>query len=71
MHVASIDHTRGRRSLRDLQRRGNWINPKSVRRYEKAGRLSEQLLRLPALVRKRALVCAEQIGVTMIGRSQF
>ena len=62
---ASIDVALGRRSLPEVQQRGNWVAPASVRRYQKGGRLTEQLLHLEPGVRKQAQRCAETIGAIM------
>ena len=41
------------RSLPDIQKRGRWTSKSSVRRYEKAASLVQQLQRVPdALLRK-------------------
>ena len=40
---ASTDYALGLRTLQAIQRRGRWLAPASVRRYEKAGRLNKQL----------------------------
>jgi hypothetical protein len=44
----STDVLEGSLSLAEIQRRGRWKSPASVRRYEKHGRLSAQLARLSA-----------------------
>ena len=58
---ASWDFAAGRRTLAEVQRRGRWRAPASVRRYEKGGRAGEQLNRLPPRLRAHAVVCASHI----------
>jgi hypothetical protein len=43
----SNDFFHRRRPLAEVKRRGRWLSDKSVRRYEKAARLTEQLSSLP------------------------
>ena len=43
---ASHDRLVGARSLNEVQQRGNWQSPRSVRRYDKHGRVGLQLQRL-------------------------
>ena len=65
---ASLDVALSRRSLMEVQKRGGWAATSSVRRYEKAGRVTEQLHLLPAAVRERGFQCAEQIGEILLRR---
>ncbi|CAE8603762.1 unnamed protein product [Polarella glacialis] len=65
---ASTDYAAGDRPLVDIQRRGRWRSYNSVRRYEKGGRLTQQLQQLPARVRAHAVSCAEAIAVIMCGQ---
>ena len=62
---ASIDVALRRRSLAEVQQRGNWLAPASVRRYQKSGRLTEQLVHLPEAVRRHAEHCSVTIGSIM------
>ena len=52
---ASHDRARQLRSLQEIKLRGRWHCDSSVRRYQKEGRVGEQLQRLPAAVRARAI----------------
>lgn len=65
----SIDMAMERRCMAAVQQRGNWALPTSMRRYQKSGRLTEQLLQLPTNQRCAAVPCAERIGDIMSGRS--
>ena len=56
------------RSLAEVQRRGRWRSPMSVRRYEKGGRLAEQLRKLPPHLRALAVACANSIADVPSGR---
>lgn len=63
----SLDVSMGRRSMEGVQQRGNWALPTSMRRYQKSGRLTEQLMQLPPAQRSAAVNCAERIGGIMSG----
>ena len=65
---ASLDVALGRRDLMQVQQRGNWLVPSSVRRYQKGGRLTEQLMHLDEHTRQQAHECRERIGDIMPGR---
>jgi hypothetical protein len=58
---ASNDFYHQRRGLVDIKRRGRWLTDKSVRRYEKAARLTEQLHSLPPSLRKAAETSVSKI----------
>ena len=58
---ASWDFAAGLRNLAEVQRRGRWKATASVRRYEKGGRVSEQLNRLTPRQRAQAIACASSI----------
>ncbi|CAK0801522.1 unnamed protein product [Prorocentrum cordatum] len=58
----------GRRAVLEIKHRGNWAAPNPVRRYQKAGRLVEQLHQLSPGARQAALQCAAQIGGILAGR---
>ena len=65
-HVArhsapSHDVLVGSRSLAMVQKRGRWAHPKSVKRYEKSGRLLLQAARLPVHLAKRASAAESSI----------
>ena len=62
---ASLDVALGRRDLMQAQQRGNWLVPSSVRRYQKGGRLTEQLMHLDEHMRRKAHECSERIGDIM------
>ena len=64
---ASWDFAAGTRTLAEVQRRGRWRAAASVRRYEKGGRISEQLNKLPAAVRIHAVKCSESIASVVSG----
>jgi integrase len=67
---ASNDFAANARSLLEIQRRGRWRSTASVRRYEKGGRVTEQLRRLPPRLRAHAVLCGNQIaGIVAWGRS--
>eukprot|EP00973_Karenia_brevis_P068349 9507587-Karenia_brevis.AAC.1 len=44
---ASRDFQAGHRTLKEIKRRGRWKTDSSVRRYEKGGRITDQLQKLP------------------------
>ena len=50
----SHDILNGIRNIGAVQRRGRWQHPKSVRRYEKSGRLLMQFTRVPLHLARRA-----------------
>ena len=68
---ASLDYALGRRTMLEIQHRGNWAAPNSMRRYQKAGRLVEQLHLLAPGARQAALRCATRIGSILGGRLPF
>jgi len=51
----SYDRALGKRTLAEIKLRGRWKSDSSVRRYEKAGRVTQQLHRLSARVRAKTL----------------
>ncbi|CAK0878632.1 unnamed protein product, partial [Prorocentrum cordatum] len=67
---ASLDISLGRRSPLGVQHRGGWAQPSSMRRYQKAGRLTEQLHYLPHGAQLAAAKCASEIGAIM-SRSDY
>ena len=56
---ASHDIVTGYRSLETVRKRGRWQSYTSVRRYEKASRLSDQLSRLSQPVQDHCLACVQ------------
>ena len=50
------------RPLDEIKKRGRWRSDASVQRYAKAGRIQEQMLRLPNHVRAKALHAEGNIG---------
>ncbi|CAK0884926.1 unnamed protein product, partial [Prorocentrum cordatum] len=53
---ASNDKARGRRTLKDIQKRGRWTSPASVARREKGALISRQLRKAPQQKQKLAAV---------------
>lgn len=62
---ASLDAACHRRSMEAMQQRGNWAQATSMRRYQKGGRLMEQLLQLSRSQRRAACDAAASIGAIM------
>jgi len=65
---ASADFASNRRTLAEIQRRGRWRTSASVRRYEKGGRVSQQLMRLSPAARAHAVLCGNYIVEVQCGR---
>lgn len=65
---ASHDFATKARTLAEIQRRGRWRDARSIRRYEKGGRLNELLLRLPAATQKLALQCEASVAAVVLGQ---
>ena len=59
---ASRDRATRSRSLADIQRRGNWRCPTSMKRYEKSGRLGLQLQKLSVSVQQRVKQAQEHLS---------
>jgi hypothetical protein len=53
----SIDFAARSRTLAEIKRRGRWRSDASVRRYEKGGRLNDQMAKLSGAVRDHSLKC--------------
>ena len=51
-----------------VQKRGRWKALKSVMRYEKAGRLQQEMAQVPAVMAKHYAACESQIEVLVRGR---
>ena len=64
---ASSDFLEKIHTLAEVQRRGRWRTAKSVRRYEKGGRVAQQFQKLPAPLQVHALRCAEHVGQVVSG----
>jgi hypothetical protein len=58
---ASIDAALGRRTLLEIQRMGCWKSARSVRRYEKMGRLNATWKSMTTAQQCRAEVCAANL----------
>jgi len=65
---ASWEFAAGVRTLAEIQRRGRWRASASVRRYEKGGRVTEQLNRLSPRLRSHAIACGHSIVDTVCFR---
>ena len=64
---ASWEFAAGHRNLAEVQRRGRWRATASVRRYEKGGRLTEQLNKLKPQMRAHAIACGDAIVNVVCG----
>ena len=62
---ASTDAAAGNKSLAEIQQKGRWTDPRSVRRYAKGGRVTQQLWQLTPAVRRKCLAAAKHIGETL------
>jgi len=58
---ASHEVLMGRRTLQELKKRGRWASDSSVKRYEKGGRLNQQLALLPVTVQQASYRAAASI----------
>ena len=63
---ASIDRATLRRSIESIQKRGRWASARSVRRYEKMGRLNESWRTLSATQQAYFLACEARIKRTIL-----
>ena len=59
---ASTDAASRDRSLPEIQQHGRWADQRSVRRYAKGGRVTQQLWMLEKPVRAKCLAAARRIG---------
>ena len=66
---ASTDFALKQRPLAEIKLRGRWKGDASLRRYEKGGRLADQLRKLPPLLRSHALRCAGSVNSVLGGTS--
>ena len=64
---ASTDFALKHRPLAEVKLRGRWKSDASLRRYEKGGRLAEQLFRLGDPLRIHALRCARCVNAVLSG----
>ena len=64
--AASMAYALGNLSLRDIQKRGRWRNEKSVRVYEKSGKLTRQIARLSDDQRRAASAAATSLPTTLM-----
>ena len=59
---ASHEMLTGARGAKDIKLRGRWLSDNSLRRYEKGGRVAQQLALLPQRVQDHGHACADRIG---------
>jgi len=64
---ASAELLSGQRDVSGIKKRGRWLSDTSLRRYEKGGRIAQQMARLPAAAQAAAAQAASQIGATLNG----
>ena len=64
---ASTDFALKHRPLGEVKLRGRWKSDASLRRYEKGGRLAEQLFRLGDQLQIHALKCARCVNAVLSG----
>ena len=64
---ASTDFALKLRPLAEIKLRGRWKGDASLRRYEKGGRLADQLQRLPPRLRTHAKRCADCVDNVLAG----
>ena len=64
---ASADLLERRRSVPEIQARGRWMRPESMRRYAKSGQTQKVLNALPSDVRRFTRWAAEEFREIMIG----
>ena len=64
---ASTDFALRLRLLPEIKLRGRWKSDASLRRYEKGGRLADQLQRLPLPLRTHAKRCADCVNNVLAG----
>ena len=66
---ASADLASGRRTIAGVKARGRWHDDRSVTRYGKGGRITEQLSRLGARFHEHVRVLVPAIGAILSGSS--
>ena len=64
---ASTDFALRHRTLAEIKLRGRWRGDQSLRRYEKGGRLAEQLGRLPQKLRLHVVRCSKLVNKVLRG----
>ena len=64
---ASTDFALKLRALPEIKLRGRWRGDASLRRYEKGGRLAEQLAKLPEKLLVHAERCAKLVNKVLAG----
>ena len=65
---ASTDFALGLRTLDAIQRKGRWKASASVRRYEKSGRLSAQVSRIPAHILRASRIAVDTLPALLSAR---
>ena len=65
---ATHNFATGARTLEAIGRRGRWRGMRSLRRYDKGGRVNELFSRLPRHVQTHALSCAQGLDGLLRGR---
>ena len=68
--AASLAYATGRMSLRDIQKRGRWKNPSSVRTYEKSAKLTRQIARLSDAQRCRAAALSTALPSSFVSHTR-
>ena len=63
----SVDRAMNLRSIEDVKKRGRWASHQAVRRYEKAGRLSQTELSYSPEFRAYAAICEKQLEGVVLG----
>ena len=58
---ASWDRLNKRRTQEEVQKRGQWKTMKSLVRYEKHGRITQNFLQLPEAVQREHLAAVQQV----------
>ena len=56
------------RALDAIQKRGRWKTMKSVMRYEKAGRMMQEMSRLSKPMQDHLALCAAHLGAYILGK---
>ena len=64
----SYDRAYTLRTLEEIQKRGRWKSANSVRRYEKGGRVAEQLHKVPRHLQAHAARCGQLVGQVAAGQ---
>ena len=66
--AASNDRAEDRRPLMEVKKKGRWLADKSVHRYEKGGRVREQMSKLPSAMQDHCMKCQQHFGEILLGR---